>query len=361
MFRDKHRQRHRVIAAHRADRNAPPRLPETEEVSADHALDDLLRTLRDERGFAAATLDNRARQLRPFLAWVTARGQCWRQTSAEDVTTYLASCSGWSRATIAQVAYALRTFFRHGAQRGWCRRQLADQIDAPRLYTHERLPQGPSWMHVQKLLNAHRGDAAIQVRNRAMLLLLAVYGFRSGEVRGLTLEDLDWEHELIRPPRPKQRKVAQYPLIREVGDAIVAYLRVRPACACREVFVRLRRPYLPLTGGGLWTVVSKAQKRLGDDTARYGPHGLRHANASYLLAEGFTLKEIGDHLGHTMARATEVYAKVDTSALRKVADMDLSALVEQLRTCERDETPFFEVGQLAALREVARVSLGGVQ
>ena len=47
----------------------------------------------------------------------------------------------------------------------------------------------------------------------AMLALLAAYGFRSGEVRGLTLDDVDWEHERIHPPRPKQRRVGEYPLV----------------------------------------------------------------------------------------------------------------------------------------------------
>ena len=152
------------------------------------------------------------------------------------------------------------------------------------MYTHERLPQGPRWSEVQQLLDANRGDAAVQIRNYAMLLLLAVYGFRSGEVCCLTLDDIDWEQERIHPPRPKQRKVGQYPLVGEVADAIVRYLtRVRPRCASRAVFVTLRRPYRPLSGGGLSTQVRVAQRRLGQTLQRYGPHGLRHANATYQL------------------------------------------------------------------------------
>ncbi|MGH7632849.1 MAG: hypothetical protein ACRENC_03910, partial [Gemmatimonadaceae bacterium] len=82
---------------------------------------------------------------------------------------------------------------------------------------------------------------------------------------------------------------------------------------------------------------------------------------TYLLAEGFTLKEISDHLGHTSFRATEVYAKVDVPSLQLVGDVDLRALMEHDRICAARETPFFAIGELAALREVARVSLGGVR
>lgn len=44
------------------------------------------------------------------------------------------------------------------------------------------------------------------------------------------------------------------------------------------------------------------------------------------VAEGFSLKEIGDHLGHRSAEATRIYAKVDLVGLREVADFDLGGL-----------------------------------
>jgi integrase/recombinase XerD len=58
----------------------------------------------------------------------------------------------------------------------------------------------------------------------------------------------------------------------------------------------------------------------------YGPHALRHARATRLLAEGLSLKEIGDHLGHTHLDATCTYAKVDLAGLRQVAEFDLGGV-----------------------------------
>jgi len=62
-------------------------------------------------------------------------------------------------------------------------------------------------------------------------------------------------------------------------------------------------------------------------TAHHGPHALRHACAIHLVAAGFSLKEIGDHLGHRSTEATRVYAKVDLAGLRAVAAMDVGGLV----------------------------------
>src|SRR5439155_19312101 len=93
----------------------------------------------------------------------------------------------------------------------------------------------------------------------------------------------------------------------------------RPRCAQPQVCVTLRRPYRPVTVGALSTMTQKLQKRLGLKLNRYGSHVLRHACATHLLAQGLTLKEVGDHLGHASVAATRIYAKVDLTALREVA------------------------------------------
>jgi site-specific recombinase XerD len=46
-----------------------------------------------------------------------------------------------------------------------------------------------------------------------------------------------------------------------------------------------------------------------------------------LLEQGFTLKQIGDHLGHRDPDTTRLYAKVNLPALRQVADFNLGDLI----------------------------------
>jgi site-specific recombinase XerD len=68
-------------------------------------------------------------------------------------------------------------------------------------------------------------------------------------------------------------------------------------------------------------------QKIGIHTAHHGPHSLRHACATHLISEGFSLKEIGDHLGHRSTSATRIYAKVDLPRLREVAAFDLGGLL----------------------------------
>ena len=74
------------------------------------------------------------------------------------------------------------------------------------------------------------------------------------------------------------------------------------------------------------TIVAIRLRRLGVSLPHYGPHTLRHACATHLLAQGLCLKEIGDHLGHANPDTTRIYAKVDLVGLRQVADFDLGGL-----------------------------------
>ena len=96
------------------------------------------------------------------------------------------------------------------------------------------------------------------VRDRAILLLLTIYALRSGEVRTLKLEDLDWEKGLLFVPRNKGRKREPYPLSPTVGQAIIRYLKEgRPCSSYREIFLTVEAPIQPLRRSSLGTIVAK--------------------------------------------------------------------------------------------------------
>jgi len=166
------------------------------------------------------------------------------------------------------------------------------------------------------------------IRDRAIVILLAVYGFRSGEVCKLQLDDINWQKDEILLNRSKRPDHRLYPLVREAGDAILLYLQnARPKSDAREVFLHARPPYKALTTTGLATMVRHRMKALGFILPHYGPHALRHSCATHLLAAGVSIKEIGDLLGHVSAMSTLIYAKVDLKGLREVARLDMGDLV----------------------------------
>ena len=230
---------------------------------------------------------------------------------------------GWSRHSLRTYAGTLRAFLRYAEDQGWCARGLAAAVRPPRVYAGEGLPTGPAWDDVRRLLATTEGDEPAAVRNRAILLLLTQYGLRAGEVCRLRLDDIDWEAESLRVRRPKPGRVGRYPLARSAEDAILRYLREgRPRRHNREVFLTLVAPVRPLSPGAISVVVRSGLRRLGIDSQRRGSHALRHAFGQHLLDEGFSMKEIGDCLGHRSPDSTAVYAKADLAWLRQVADFD---------------------------------------
>jgi site-specific recombinase XerD len=181
---------------------------------------------------------------------------------------------------------------------------------------------------VNRLLAAAEGARPADIRDRALLLLLAVYGLRAGEVVALRLNDFDWEREVVTVPHGKRQRPRSYPLCRPVGDAVLRYLQeVRPRSDRREVFLTLLAPFRPLQSQSVGGMVSRRLHALGLTLPHYGSHALRHACANHLLAQGLSLKEIGDHLGHQSPDTTRIYAKVDLAALRLVGDFALEGLL----------------------------------
>jgi site-specific recombinase XerD len=284
-----------------------------------------------ERGLSRHTIRIRCWHLTQFLERFWEQHQALNEVTIAHIDAAIArkgDRDGYARTSIQNYTNTLRAFFRYAEQRRWCRPGLAAAIMSPHLFADEGLPKGPAWSDVQQLLDNTEGNQPKDIRDRAIIMLFTVYGMRVGEVRGLKLEDLDWEKELLYLTRPKPRRRQSYPLSYTVGKAILRYLKeVRPRISRREVFLTVKAPFQPLSSGSLHDLVSDRLRALGISLPHYGPHSLRHACATRLLAEGLSMKEIGDHLGHRKADTTRVYAKVDMAGLRQVADFDLGGLL----------------------------------
>jgi site-specific recombinase XerD len=290
------------------------------------------RFLCDDRMLAAETVEVYCRRIGDFLTQLHGANVPLADVEIghiDRILTRKRSDNGWARSTIRAYIEALRCFLKFAEQCRLCRKGLLPQLLLPRLYKHEGLPVGPSWEDVERLCASAAGDGAVDIRDRAIILLFSVYALRRSEVARLTLDDFDWVNSTIQIRRSKQvRRTGVYPLSQSVGEAIIRYLKeVRPLSQHRELFLRLQAPLQPLSGAGLARVISVRMKALKIRLRHYGPHALRHACACRLLAEGVSMKAIGDHLGHASAASTGTYAKVDVKALRAVAEFSLEGLL----------------------------------
>ena len=282
-------------------------------------LESYRRYLILERGLAMTTVDGYECIARVFLEdRERRRGQLELDLlSAADVSSYLAfECQrqsiGGARGLVAKLRPLL--VYLHvtrliSTPLRWAVPGVAD-------LQGRSLPRALAPTAVASLLASCDRRRTVGRRDYAILLLLVRLGLRSSEVAAMRLDDVDWRagEILVRGKGGRQDRL---PLPVDVGEALVAYLRVRPRAECRAVFMRVLAPVEPLTRRGVSGVVAGACARVGVPSA--GAHRLRHTAATRMLRAGSSLPQIAQVLRHQQLKTTAVYARVDHAALRALA------------------------------------------
>jgi integrase len=153
-----------------------------------------------------------------------------------------------------------------------------------------RLPGCLSAEEVDRLIAACNGTTVGRLRDRAILLMLARLGLRSGDVAHLRLTDIHWNSGTLQV-MGKGRYQVRLPLPQDVGDALLRYLDCRPSSIETDlVFIRSKAPCRPFASGdGVSSVVKHALKRAKIDAPAKGAHLLRHTAATEMLRNGVPL------------------------------------------------------------------------
>jgi integrase/recombinase XerD len=280
------------------------------------------RYLREERLLSEASQINYVPFIRDFLTDRFGDGPVkLARVGASDVTGFVQRWAPRMHRKRAQLLTAgLRSFLRYARYRGEIRVDLAAAVPSVANWSMPSIPRGIAADQVRQLLSRVDRSTAVGRRDYAILLLLARLGLRASEVVRLELEDIDWRAGCLSVCGKGGRR-HQLPLPKDVGEAIVAYLkRGRPPTPSRRVFLRSRAPLRGFAGpSSLDAVVSHALACTGIDAPTRGAHQFRHGLASEMLRRGASLSEIGELLGHRSPETTKIYTKVDLVALRTLA------------------------------------------
>lgn len=280
--------------------------------------------LLQERGLASGTARNYVEAARLFLAGLpNPEDPDLGRLSAGDVSRFVL---GLARAgqreprsvkNLVTVTTGLRSLLRFLFVEGRTPVLLAGAVPAAARWRQSSLPRALDARLVAALLDSCDRARAVGRRDFAILTLLVRLGLRVGEVARLLLDDVNWVGgDLL--VRGKANRQDRLPLPRDVGEAMVDYLRHgRPSSSCRRVFVRALAPHVEMTPQAVGMVVTLACDRAG--LARVGAHRLRHTAATEMLQAGSSLSEVGDVLRHSRPETTAIYAKVDQASLSALA------------------------------------------
>lgn len=286
-------------------------------------LPDFFEHLADERGLALATMRPYRHHLHRFEAYLERVGVRQLQSlSPALLSAFVAERRGMglAKSTVRSCCGVLRVFLRYAHRQGVVGRDLSEAVEWPQVYRLATIPRSITWAEVAEVLAGVDQRTPCGKRDYAMLLLMVTYGLRGREVAALTLDDIDWKRERLAIPERKAGHSTAFPLSASVGEAIVAYLQHgRPVTADRHVFFRAVAPQQPIGPAAVSDCARRFLLKAGVAVPRPGSHTLRHTCVQRLVDADFTLKTIGDFVGHRSVASTEIYAKVAVESLRQVA------------------------------------------
>jgi integrase/recombinase XerC len=230
--------------------------------------------------------------------------------------------AGQARATIARRGASARAFTAFAHARGWLGSDPGPLLGTPKTGRH--LPQVLAAEQMAAVLAAGDAaiadsdphDAAMALRDAAIMELLYASGIRVSELCGLDIGDIDSERRTARVLGKGNRE-------RVVPIGIPAARAVRrwhqdgrPQLArepaCRALFLGAR-------GGRIDPRIARrvvhARIAAAESVPDTSPHGLRHTAATHLLEGGADLRSVQEILGHASLATTQIYTHVSIERL----------------------------------------------
>jgi integrase/recombinase XerD len=279
-------------------------------------------------GFASRTIGNHAYNLSLFFAWLE---------TSENITALGGITDGYITAwnaylhygtfkngrhltagTIGQRLASVKIFLRLFHEAGDIKEDLSRHVVLPKI--KRALPRNvPSVKDMALLLDTVKPVDSISLRDRCMMELLYATGMRATELLTLPLDNVDLTGKTVFVTG-KGSKDRLIPLGPWIVPWLLEYLETG-----RPRLIDKRRPkgflFLSKHGNAMYEsslclIISRWVEKAGL-MRRISPHGFRHACATHLLEGGADIRYIQELLGHTELSTTQIYTRVDITALKK--------------------------------------------
>jgi site-specific recombinase XerD len=187
----------------------------------------------------------------------------------------------------------------------------------------DKIPSAFSNEDIKNLLSCIDRGNPTGKRDYAMILLATHLGLRASDICKMKFNEIKWELNMIELVQEKTSERVVLPLLSEVGNAIIDYIRYgRPKNDTDTIFLRHVAPITSMSITGLYYSVNKymAMAKVSIPPGKkHGPHSLRHSLASSLLEGDIPISVISKVLGHKDIKMTSVYLKIDIKQLRNCA------------------------------------------
>lgn len=297
--------------------------------SATHWIDAFLEATRAENGASDNTIRAYAHDLADFAGHLSGHGGDLATADRAGLEGYLTALEADGRAasTRARRLSAIRQFYRFVWIEGWRSDDPAAGVRGP--VARRKPPKTLDETAVLRLIETARAGPAQDPRATrlcCMVELLYATGLRVSELVSLPVSAVRGDPRvlLVRGKGGRERLV---PIGGAAREALAGWIALRDASDAAGGRARGRpSPWLfpsrgatgHLTRIAFWQQLKRLATEAGLDPATITPHGLRHAFASHLLANGADLRSIQTLLGHADIGTTEIYTHVLEERLKRL-------------------------------------------
>jgi len=257
------------------------------------------------------TIKTRIHSIRYFYEFLNTQGITeLSQVTGDIFSKYVCSRKGGSNNYICTLLACLKLYFRFFHQQGYCTVNLEELVPIVRSRKNLNVPALWKEEELKQLITSIDRSSPTGKRDYAILLLAVQLGIRTSDIAALRLEHLNWERKTIEFVQQKTDKTVSYPMLDDIGWAIIDYLRCGRA--------KVDNPYVFLTcigtpseiigGAALCSILHRRMKQSGirkeaKNTTK-GMHSLRHALARRLVENDTEINDVVSIMGHRDINST---------------------------------------------------------
>ena len=286
------------------------------------------KTELEKRGFTFRSIQTYISDTRLFVNWLETKGikslpKINRETVKEyqSFLYYARSKKGTPFAPVSQslMLIVVKTFLQVMCEHGRILFNPAEDIELPRIENH--LPRNTlKENEFQRIMENLRGRSPLVVRDRLVFELLYMTGVRVSELREIKLQDIDFEHSVLRIDKGKGGKTRFIPLLPRTLGLIRKYTKdARPELLRGKEAESL---LIDQAGTGIISsqvpnsYIQKYLKKTGIKK-KITAHSFRHTFATILLKNGAPVRHIQKLLGHVKLKTTMIYTHLSIEDLKK--------------------------------------------
>jgi integrase/recombinase XerD len=262
------------------------------------------------KGYTAKTMINKRqeyKQLRKFLEEKRGIAEL-ESVTVHDMKAYvsLKRKAGLTPQSIQSMFKMIKAFFNWCIEEEYLTENPCNKVETPKI--PKKVLKGFTADEVGAMIRAFSSDKYLEVRNKAIIAMLADCGLRAMEIRSLRFSDVKDTSILVQGKGDKERMVYISPALKKI---LIKYERLRRKYFMDKV-VHEDRYFLSYQGNGLshyglHKVILDAGKRAKIKGVRVSPHTFRHFFAVTCLQQGLDLHSLSRLLGHTNVIVTQRY------------------------------------------------------